>query len=155
MDAQGVTCTTNPQLIHNVYVHLKTPTSQIRFCSSSVDLGSSFLFCSMDNPTMYSLHISTNCWAYNTRKSKQFKSLTAGPTTLRTENGLNDRFKHLVFITKSVLVIQRENVNKPHACFWGPITENDTFYPSDTGIQNDWILKKIDPTKSLLIMDKI
>lgn len=39
--------------------------------------------------------------------------------------------------------------------FWGPITENDTFYPSDTGIQNDWILKKIDPTKSLLIMDKI
>lgn len=85
MDAQGVTtCTRNPQLIHNVYVHLKTPTSQIRFCSSSVDLGSSFLFCSMDNPTMYSLHISTNCWAYNTRKSKQFKSLTAGPTTLRT-----------------------------------------------------------------------
>lgn len=120
MYAQGVTtCTTNPQLIHNIYVHLKTPTSQIRFCSSSVDLGSSFLFCSMDNPTMYSLHISTNCWAYNTRKSKQFKSLTAGPTTLRTENGLNDRFKHLVFITKSVLFIQRENVNKPHACFLG------------------------------------
>lgn len=131
MYAQGITtCTTNPQLIHNVYVHLKTPTSQIRFCSSSVDLGSSFLFCSMDNPTMYSLHISTNCWAYNMRKSKQFKSLTAGPTTLRTENGLNDRFKHLVFITKSVLFIQRENVKKKKTMhvFWGPITENDTCF---------------------------
>lgn len=59
--------TPNSQLIHNVHLHVQILTSQIRFCSSSVALGSSFLFCSMDNPTMYSLQISTNCWAYNTR----------------------------------------------------------------------------------------